>query len=72
MALSLENIDTHKLYTPFETSSLVGLKNGSLSNMRARNTGPHFVRVGSRIFYHGEDLIRYLIGNRIETIGGQK
>jgi hypothetical protein len=47
------------LTTP-ETAERLRLKKHSLDNMRWQGTGPPFRKIGGRVFYHIDDLKKWL------------
>jgi hypothetical protein len=48
------------LLTTPETAERLRLKKHSLDNMRWQGTGPPFRKIGGRVFYHIDDLKKWL------------
>ena len=42
--------------TTEEVAKVLGLRSGTLANMRIRGDGPHFLKLGSRVFYDPRDI----------------
>ena len=51
---------------PAEAAKRLGLKPGTLTNMRWRGDGPVFLKIGGRVRYRLNDIAEYLEG-RIRT-----
>lgn len=59
---------TDWLTTP-EAAAHLGLNPKTLANMRCLGTGPAFHKIGSKVWYRGEDLIAYRSGRKYIASG---
>ena len=60
------------LLTTIETAEALRLKEHTLENMRWQGTGPPFRKLGGRVFYHIDDLRKWLRQMRRRCSSGEK
>jgi hypothetical protein len=60
------------LLTTTETAEGLRLKEHTLENMRWQGTGPPFLKLGGRVFYHTNDLRKWLAQMRRRSSSGEK
>lgn len=54
--------DPERLFTVRDAASLMGLSPSTLNKWRLTGDGPHFVRLGSRVFYRRDELNKFISG----------
>ena len=60
------------LFTITETAEALRLSKHTLKNMRWNGTGPAFLKLGGRVFYHVDDLRAWLRQMRRRASSGEK
>jgi len=60
------------LLTTTETADGLRLSKHTLKNMRWQGTGPAFLKLGGRVFYHIDDLREWLQQMRRRSSSGEK
>jgi hypothetical protein len=60
------------LLTTKETAEALRLKEHTLENMRWQGTGPPFRKLGGRVFYHIDDLRKWLRQMRRRSSSGER
>ena len=58
--------DDERIFFPEDPELRVLSSTEKLAQLRHRNTGPAFVRIGRRIGYFGNDLNAYLNARRVD------
>ncbi len=61
--------DESRLYRPADPEMRTIASPGVLSQWRHFARGPSYIRVNSKIFYAGSDVIRWLQEHRVEPTG---
>lgn len=53
----------HKYLTPAEVSKKLGISEGTLANWRAKDMGPRWLNMGTRIAYREDAVNTYILHN---------
>lgn len=61
-----------RLLTTKEATERLRLKPHTLENMRSQGTGPFFLKLGGRVFYHVADLDAWCAQARRRSTSGKK
>lgn len=56
----MAEMDLPELLVPRETAKTLRTTTGNLANRRSQGLGPPFVKLGGRIFYPKDLLVRYI------------
>jgi hypothetical protein len=68
----MRKLRSSDLLTTTETAEGLRLKEHTLENMRWQGTGPAFLKLGGRVFYHIDDLRKWLKQMRRRSSSGEK
>lgn len=49
--------------TPAQVAKKLDISEGTLANMRSKDMGPRWVKVGGKVVYKSEDVSRYISNN---------
>ena len=68
MAIKKNSALPKRALTPIEVEKVYGVPVGSLANMRSKQQGAKFYKVGRKVVYKPEDIERFLFRNPVLTI----
>jgi len=59
-------VDPQELYSPADLDKKGLAKKQTLAQRRHEKRGPPYLKIGTRVLYHGRDLIAWLESSRVE------
>ena len=62
-----ESAISKKGFTPLDISSIYGIPEGSLANMRCKRIGPKFYKAGRKVIYRAADVEAWLYSQPVLT-----
>lgn len=64
--------DSTKALTTEQAAQRYGLCSRTLCNMRCKNSGPRYYRLGRSIFYRPEDIEVWLFSSPVDTLDSRR
>jgi hypothetical protein len=62
----MQNDTINKLYTPAEAAPRLSVSPATLNSWRCRGKGPHYVKLGGKIFYRQADIDDFIAKSVID------